>query len=505
MAPFVVRRRRKPGNLGNTWRIWKRIMTRPSPLLKNTTALAVAKLIEKGASICLSFFIARYLGASALGVYAATVVFLGLLSVAAEMGSTSFLVRELSRDRSRTNSYLIHFGVMALVFSCGMIGVAFLIVPRLGYSDELLASVYVITFAIIPVVLKAIQEAAFLAHQRVEFITYTTLAGALIHVGLSLFLLHQGHGIVSVVFVYAVAQSVIVLCYFLLLNRHIARLQWDFSFPFAVQLIRQVRAFAGSSVLGGILARPEVMILSLFKNDAQIGFYSAALQIVLLWQVIPETYMRNLYPVLSRSQQTPDWRHDQPILDQSIKYLLAISLPLAIGIFVAARPIVDFLYGPGFGLSVLLVRIMALCIPLTFLFELLWRLLAARDQQNLMLRAQVVISLVRLAGGYALIAWLASTGAAVITALMILSHNLLLGFYTRRDGISLGICRQAWRLVVAALGMGTFAALLVDRSDLWIVVVAAAAFYSVLVVMLRALSPTEFALIRKISQMRPAG
>jgi O-antigen/teichoic acid export membrane protein len=386
-----------------------------------------------------------------------------------------------------------------------MMGLAFLIVPRLGYSAELMAGVYVVTFAIIPVVLRVIQEAAFLAHERVELITYTTLVGSLVHVALSLLLLYQGHGIISVVTIYVVAQALMSACYFLLLNQRIARLQWDFRPRFAAQLLRQVWAFAGSSLLGALLARPEVMLLSLLQSDAQIGFYSAALQIVLLWQVIPETYMRNLYPVLSRSQQSFGRRDDQPILDQSIKYLLAISLPLAIGILVAAHPIVDLLYGPGFGPSVSLVRIMAVCVPLTFLFELLWRLLAARDQQNQMFRAQVAMSVIRLGGGYALIAWLASTGAAVSTALMILAHNLLLVWYARRDGTSLDFFRHAWRFVISALGMGTLAALLVaNRADLWVVVVAAVTCYSVLVVMLRALSPAEISFIRKIAQVRSA-
>jgi O-antigen/teichoic acid export membrane protein len=341
-------------------------------------------------------------------------------------------------------------------------------------------------------------EAAFLAHQRAEFIGATTAVGAVLNVGAGVLLLHHGYGAVSLVTVYSTVQLIMVLCYAVLLHRHIARLHWDFRLERTVHLLRSVRAFAASSVLGALLARPEVLLLSVLHSESQIGYYSAALQIVMIWQIIPETYMRNLYPVLSQQHVDRGCRDcDDPLLSQSIKYLFAMSLPLAAGIVAAADPIVRLLYGPGFGPSVPLVRIMAVGIPLTFLFELLWRLLAARDQQNLMLRAQVVMTAGRLAGGYALIGWLASLGAAVSTIAMMLAHNLLLGFYARSKGARFGIFRHAWRLSVAALAMGTFAALLVNKSQLWVVVVAAVVVYCGLIVLLGAFTPNELGELRR--------
>jgi O-antigen/teichoic acid export membrane protein len=178
---------------------------------------------------------------------------------------------------------------------------------------------------------------------------------------------------------------------------------------------------------------------------------------------------------------------------------------LASGIVVAARPIVNLLYGPGFEASIPLVRIMALCIPLAFLFELLWRLLAARDQQGLMLRAQVFMAAVRLSGGYVLIAWLASVGAAASTVLMMLLHNSLLVFYARRQEPRFGILRHAGRLLLAAIAMGVLAAALVGRSQLWVVVLAAAVFYAGLIVLLRVVSLDDFGPLRKTGQVSTAG
>ena len=72
-------------------------------ILRNTAALAAARVVERSSTVVLSFFVARRLGAAGLGIYSAAMVFFGLISLAAEMGSTNYLVREIAKDRSRTS------------------------------------------------------------------------------------------------------------------------------------------------------------------------------------------------------------------------------------------------------------------------------------------------------------------------------------------------------------------------------------------------------------------
>ncbi len=465
-------------------------------LLKNTVALAVARILEKASMVFLSFFIARYLGAAGLGIYSATMVFFGLISLAADMGSATFLVREIAKDRNRTGPYLVHLSFMTILLSCVIMSVSWLLVPHLGYSADLTACVYVVICAMIPATLKTLQEAVFVAHERVEFVTYSTLVAAAIIVGATYYLLSHGYGIVSLVLVYAAVQYVITLCQLFLLNRYLTRLRWSFDHRFALRMVKELRMLAGSSLLAAVSSRPEVMILSFLKSDAQIGLYSAAVRIVDIWQVIPETYMRNVFPLLSRSEHARDQRASGLLLSRSFKYLLAIGLPLTVGIFVAARPIVELIFGPGFEGAVTALRIMTWYIPLGFLHEVLWRLLVARNQQHLLVRAQAITIVVRIAMGYVLISWWASFGAALGATLIMLEHNLLLGFFVRRDGTRLGLFRLAWRLSLAALVMGVLATMLVSRSELWVVVLAAAVSYGTMVFLLKALSSNELALFR---------
>ena len=311
-------------------------------------------------------------------------------------------------------------------------------------------------------------------------------------------LLHEGHGIVSLVVLFAALQFATTTTYLVFVHRSITPLRMEFSLRLARRLIGEIKAFSGSSLLGAVAARPEVLILSLLKNDAQIGFYSAALRIVDVWQAIPETYMRNVFPVLSHSYHVENGRELRAMLDKSIKYLMALSLPLATGMFAAAAPIVVTLYGSGFEESVGAVRIMAWYVPLVFLQEIFWRVLAARNQQHLLLRAQVISLTARLSIGYILITWLASRGAAINVSVILAAHCALLIFYVQSDGTRLGILRLSWRLSIAAAITGVLAAVLLLQSELWLVVPASALAYGVMVVTLRAVSVEELGALRKI-------
>lgn len=467
-------------------------------IFKNTAALALSRCIDGGTSLFLSFLVARRLGAAALGIYSATVVFYGLIILAAEMGSTNFVIREVARDKSQTGKYVIHLGTMTFVLSSGIMLLAPLIVPRLGYSHELTTCIYVVICATLPGAWRTIQEAVFVAHQRVEFITCATLFGAFATLITTILLLNRGFGIVSLVLAFAGVQYSACLLYFAFIRWKITHLPFSLSMSFAVDLIKGVRVFAGSSLLGGLFARPEVLLLSFFHNEQQLGFYSAALRLVSVWTVIPQTYMTNAYPVLSQLEYEGDAASSKRFVEKSVRYLLAMSLPLAVGTFAAAKRILLSLYGRGFEDSVSSLKIMAWYIPFAFVSSVLWRLLAARGEQRLVLRVQLFTTVGRLVGGYILIAFFASTGAAIGTTVSLFAYNLGLEWYMRNDWSHSQMLRENWRLFLCALLMGLFIHWTLRYFNLWEVIVSAGAFYTFATFALRVWCPNDIKLFRRV-------
>lgn len=287
-------------------------------IFRNSVALTISDLIERASKILLGFFMARIVYASGLGIYSAAMAYYGIIVLAGMMGATNYLVREIAKDPSKTSRYVTHFSVLGTVVSTLIITLFWLVLPYLGYSSELATSTYVIILAVIPGTLNITQRAVFIAHQRVEFITYTTLVSTVVNVCISLYLLMAGYGIVSLLIAFVIQQYLTMFCYFFLINRFIAVLHWKIELPFVLTLIREIKTFAALSILAGLFDRVEIIILSLVRDEAAVGFYTAGLKVVDLWHFLPQILMTNVFPVMARSHQSAD-RKSALIQDKSIK------------------------------------------------------------------------------------------------------------------------------------------------------------------------------------------
>jgi O-antigen/teichoic acid export membrane protein len=476
-------------------------MNQPRQIFKNTTILAVATLIERASTTVLALFISRILQATGLGIYSAVLVYYDLLSRAAEGGAANLITREIGRNPAKTNRYVVLFGVIAVAFSAICMALFILVLPYLALLPELKEGIYIVILALPPGTISSMQQCVFIAHQRTEFITLTSFLTALLNVGVSIYLLMNGYGVLSLLIVFVMIQYVTIISHYYFIHRYVSPLHWEFRLAAALSLVREMKTFAVLSIFSGLFSRPEVIILSLVASAAQVGFYSAALKVVSLWQYIPGIFLTNVFPVLARSYYQADQKA-QYIQNKSMKYLLAICLPLTVGTFVAAESIVSLLYGPGFEPTVIALRLLALNIPLAALWAVLWRVLVARDQQSVVVRAMMIVTVTELALGYLLIAWLGTLGAAITTPIISLLYALILAFYVKQDGTGLRLVHLSWRFGLAALGMGALIWLFGRELELWILVPAGAICYTLLVIVLKAFSADDFMLFRRIWRPR---
>ncbi len=464
-------------------------------IFRNTAVHAFAHVVQRASTIVLSLMIARRLGASGLGIYSAAVVLYGVISIAAEMGSSNFLVREIAKDRQVAGRYLVHVSAMAVLAGCVFTLGAWLVLPHLGYSHELARSMYIITFAIVPGTLQAIQEAVFVADQRVQLIAYSSLVSGFALVGCTLVLLLRGADVVALVGAFAGVQCLVTVFYFGFMGRYLRGVSWRLDRAFAWRLLRDMRAFTGCSLLAAMFARPEILILSFFGNEAAMGFYSAAARMIDVWSFIPQTFMTNVFPVLSRAHRDGDGSA-QYVQEKSLKYLLAFTMPVTIGMAVLARPIVRLLYGPHFEMTAQLVPILAWTLPLVAVSAVLWRVLAARGFQGLVFRVQVVTTLVRLGPGCALVALYSAFGAAVVPPLVHLLNLVLLARYVRQHGMAVSVFQPGWRFAVAAAAMGALVYPMRNLVAFAWVFGTAVVLYGLSVILLRAFAPDDVSLLR---------
>lgn len=442
--------------------------------LRNTGVLAVARVAERGSSLVVALLLSRHEGASGLGAYVTAIAYYQLIATGSELGLSTWLVREIAVDRARGARLVGR--AMSTTGTVGAAATAVLLTaaPHLPYSPELRTCIALAALAVVPACFIAIEQAVFVAHQRVEIETIGTVATGAVTIAGSAWLLANGHGAVALTALFVASRLVLAVAYVATVASF-ARPRFRGPRSEIAGIGREIRPFAASSVVGALFARPEIVLLSFFASEAQVGRFSAAFKLVDLWQFLPQTFMVNVYPFLARAYRSGDG-DVREIRQAATTALLAIGIPISVGLLLVAPAAMTAVFGEPFRSAAPLLQVLAPTVVLYCAHSVLWRSISARGDQAVVLRVQLVTVVARIAVAAALIAALDAFGAAVSVVVALALHNALLARkIDAREGRLVDLRRLAPYLG-ASLVMAAFVAAV--RLPLLAAVVAAALVYA---------------------------
>jgi O-antigen/teichoic acid export membrane protein len=310
-------------------------------------------------------------------------------------------------------------------------------------------------------------------------------------------MLTHGAGVTSLLAAFVALEYVVAIVYFIIINRAIVRLRAALEWSLAVRLIREIKAFTGSSLIAALFARPEIILLSLMATEKEIGIYSAALRIVEIPLTVSEVLMVNVFPLLSESFTTAEERF-RFWQAESVRALAAFSLLFAAGCLAMADDVIRVLYGQDLQAAASVLRILSINVAFFSLVTVFWRSLVARERQGVNLALQTFTVGVRLVTGVALIAPLGAVGAAISSASSSALHLTLLVHATARSGAPVNVVRVVWRFALAAAGSG----LVMWGLGRWLPwlpsALIGAAAYGPLLLAVGAITPADRLLLRRV-------
>lgn len=465
-------------------------------IFKNTLALTIASAGQMAGNIILFFYLSRLLQAEGLGIYSTVIavfhtVILGCAVV------NPFIPRELSKDLSRTNRYLIHGGLVSMAIAIILTVGLDLLIPFLGYLPETQSGLYIISAAILPEALNVVLFTIFISHQKAKFISVTSIFVILGRILSSLLALYFGYGVTSLIIIYASFSYISLFINFFLLKQYVHKPHLEFDFSFFSNMLHELKYFAGTTGLNMLFSQSEVIILSLIGGETQVGFYSASLKLVTIWTMLPTSYATALFPVMSATfQESREKAID--IQNRSLKYLLALAIPLAVGIFLTADVVISIFYGPGFNESISTLRILAWYLPLAFCNMVLYRMLYVRGDQHIVFRVQFVSEIFQVLLAIVLIPERGSNGAAWALMGGNLLYTILTAYSIQKDKSPLPLFKLSWRFFLASIVMGIFIWMFAPRLHLVLLVPLAALIYIGSTLLFRGLSPDDIRVIKRL-------
>lgn len=463
--------------------------------------MAIARVSTLVASFVLSYFLARSLGSVGLGIYSTIISFHSILETICSVGMRSFLTRDIARDLTQTNRYMTHAAIITSGMSLLAILITIPVIRQMGYMGETVWGIIIANLALFPSTWTTIYESAFIAHQKAEFVSYTMLTILVMRISGSIYLLLNGYGVISLIVFQTILQYIAFGISTFFVARHLVVPHWEFDFTLLKGMLKNLRTFTAIGFLSSMLSQLEVLLLSVLQGESAVGIYSAASKLTWMWYVIPESYMRAVFPAMAAAY-TRSQQEFQKLVNRSTKYLMAIAFPLGVGIAVTAGQFIPLFYGDGFTDSVAVLQLLAIIFVPSFLNEVLWRILIVRDEQHLALRTQVAGVVTKLGVSLLIVPLLSYMGTAyALLASQVVYTGMHIFFVQRRDK-PVPFIHLIWRFALAAGLMGACALWLSSQFGIFVAVPVAIVLYVALLFLLRAFSAEELVLFSSLLRRR---
>jgi O-antigen/teichoic acid export membrane protein len=208
----------------------------------------------------------------------------------------------------------------------------------------------------------------------------------------------------------------------------------------------------------------DTIVIGFLLGPMMAGLYSAAYKPVTVMLAMPTTYFIGLFPALSRAhaQNRESFRE---IATRSFGLAALGAVPIGIGAFFLAAPIINFLFGPAYASAATVLQILSWSAVLVILRGTFRQSLTAAGKAGLDLRCAGASVLLNVILNLLLIPRYGIIGAAVATLISEVLWFSLAYYYFTRHISRLKLVQLLLQPIMAAFVMGLF--LLLTQSWFW--------------------------------------
>ena len=465
-------------------------------IARNTAFLLLSEVVSKALSLILVIAMARFLGDSEFGKFSFAVAFMGIFLIFTDFGVSTLIIRDVAKDKAMARAYLNNALGIKLALGLAAFAAAMTAIVLMGAQQDVMLVVLLSGIYLMINELTQPFRSVFNAFERLEFHSIMAIVERIVALGLGLWLLFKGYGLVPFVSVFIFSYFVSLVMAMAIAWSGFVRFRPEFDFRFWKILLRKSLPFWVTSVFMLLYHRIDTVMLSLMKTFDVVGWYNAAFRITDALNFIPFIMVGVVFPAMSRLHASS--RENLGLLyTKAAYYLFMIGLPIAVGITLLADRIILFVYSEQFLSAAAVLRILIWAELFVFMNFLAGYLLNAIDKPKLFTFSTGVTVIINIVLNYVLILKFSMVGAAIATAITHGLNFVLLSYFASRNNYAINWPKTIWKPALASLVMaGVIYAML--GIHLFITIPAAGAAYLAVIVLLKGLTKQELEVIKGI-------
>ena len=421
---------------------------------KNALTPMVLSLLNRIIDMAFAMLTLRILAPVGAGRYQFAINFIGYFETAILFGLGTLITREMAKYREKANRYVSNSVILRLLLwlaSLPILGTAIYAYVRLsGLTRDTILAIIFFFVALIPELFADSLSAVFYANEKMEYPAAITSVTTILRVTLGTMVLLLGYGFVGLAATSLLVNLSTALILGYLATRLFFRPKLEFDPAFGSTMMRTSFPLMVNNLLAKVFFQVDVLLLKPLRGDIEVGYYGAAYRYIRGLDIIPSYFTMAIFPLISRfAESQRDTLVRAYIL--SVKVLVMVALPIAVGTTFIARELILILAGPDYlPQSMIALQLLIWYMPIGFINSVTHYVLIAINQQSFLTRAFLFGASFNILSNLILIPRYGYVAAAVVTVLSEVA--LLLPFYycVRKNLTTLPWLDVFWRPGAAA-------------------------------------------------------
>lgn len=359
----------------------------------------------------------RFLGTDGYGEYNTVITFLSFFSITADLGLYLLLTREISQSPEQQEKIAGNIFTLRVASSFIIVFLAPIVAFFFPYSIQMKSAILWGVFAFIFASLTQVLVGVF----QKEFKTQITALGEI--VSRAVFL-----AFIAGLFFYFKKDNLILLIigltvsnfanFFILFiqSQKIIKIRLRFDKKYWYHAMKESLPMAAAIVFNLIYFRIDTIMLSVMKSSHDVGIYGVAYKILEILIVFPSMFIGVMLPLFSKSIKA-DLEKFKSLAQQSLNFMIISALPIVVGGYFLAKPIILLISGSEFVDAARPLRILIIATGIIFIGTLFGHLIVSVGAQRKMVKVYLLGAVLNVILNTVLIRSHSYIGASVATLL----------------------------------------------------------------------------------------
>jgi O-antigen/teichoic acid export membrane protein len=383
-------------------------------LAKNCTIQTIGKVLSILLGLVTIAIITRALGTEQFGEYTTIATYLQFFGILVDFGLTLTLLVMISENGANEEKIVGNFLGLRLVSGFFLFALAPIIILAFPYSSTIKQAVLFGAFAYFLMGGASLLVGVFQKHEAMWRAALGELINRLVLLITIAILAWFQFGVVAFVAAAILANAV----WFWLMIRFakpFILIRPKFELPVWKDIIGRSWPIAVSIIFNLMYLKGDILILSLFRSQTEVGLYGVAYRIIDILTVLPMMFMGLLLPSLTHAWT--NGHHDQfrSRLSHTFDIFMIAVIPIIAGAQILGTELITFIAGPGYEQGGDILKVLILAVFGVFIGTLFGHLVVALNKQRTMIFGYATAATLSLVGYFYLIPKYGMYGAAWMT------------------------------------------------------------------------------------------